>query len=580
MYKDFFAYYKPYRTLFVIDFTCAVLSAVFELFFPVAVNYVIDHILPTGNLGNVLLFCGLLLLIYLISMALNYIVVALGHRLGINIESDMRRQLFAHYQKQSFAYFDRVKTGELMSRVTSDLFEISEMAHHGPEDIFITVMTLLGAFIIMLKVHVKLALITVLLIPVLLVALVFFSRKMVKVNQGINENLGHFNAGMQNALTGMKVVKAFANEDYEANRFESLIQGYRHHKLNFYQTMASSSSFNFIIMRLINLFALIAGAYYTLKGELSVGQLVGYVLISNTFVRPIERINTMLEIYPKGIAGFKRFKEEISKPADISDRPDAVPAPIFKGDITYQDVSFGYQNGKEVLSHINLNIKAGDTVALVGPSGSGKTTLVNLLPRFYELSKGRIEIDGRDIQSLTMSSLRQQIGIVQQDVFLFDGSLRENVLYGRLDASPDEVNQAIHAAKLDDLVASLPQGLDTQIGERGASLSGGQQQRLSIARIFLKNPSILILDEATSALDTATEQYIQDSFNDLAKGRTTLIIAHRLATIKKANRILVVTPEGIVEDGSHEELLAKKGRYAALYWGQFEEEAYETDYNR
>ena len=577
MLKDFFSYYKPYKRLFIIDFSCAVLSALFDLFFPVAVNYVIDQILPNHNLKMVLMFAVLLLALYLFSMSLNYIVVALGHRLGINIETDMRRQLFAHYQEQSFAYFDRVKTGELMSRVTSDLFEISEMAHHGPEDIFITVMTLVGAFFLMLQVHVKLAVITVLLVPVLLIALIFFSRKMVKVNEGINRNLGHFNAGMQNAISGMKVVKAFANEDHEQTVFEGLIQGYKKHKIAFYQAMALSSSFNFMIMRLINLFALVAGSYYTLRGELSVGQLVGYILISNTFIRPIERINTMLEVYPKGIAGFKRFQEEMSQSPDIEDRPGAIAAPKLTGNIQYEGVGFAYQNGRQVLDNINLDIKAGQTIAFVGPSGAGKSTLVNLLPRFYEVNKGRIQVDGYDIRDLTLTSLRQQIGIVQQDVFLFDGTIRENVLYGRLDASEAEVLAAIKAAKLDEVVANLPRGIDTQIGERGTSLSGGQKQRLSIARIFLKNPSILILDEATSALDTATEQYIQQSLDDLAVGRTTLIIAHRLATIRNADRILVVTKEGIVEDGSHQELMALDKVYASLYKGQFNDWEWAAD---
>lgn len=569
MLSKFFSYYKPYKKLFLLDFGCAVLSAALELVFPIAVNRAIDQVLPDGSLKTILMLAVILFALYLFNMSMNYIVIVLGHRLGINIETDMRRDLFDHYQKQSYSYFDRVKTGELMSRITTDLFDISELAHHGPEDIFITIMTLIGAFLLMLDVHVELAIITVILVPVLGFALAFFNKLMVKVNQGIFENLAAFNAGIQNALSGIRVVKAFANEEHEKQIFEDMIQGYRSYKMRFYQTMGFSSSFNYILMRLVNLFAFLAGSYYTLQGELTLGQLVGFILLSNIFVRPIERINQMLELYPKGYAGFKRFQEEISQAAEIIDRPDAVEAPEFTGLIQYQGVDFAYEDGKSVLSDVNLTIQPGETVAFVGPSGAGKTTLVNLLPRFYEINDGAITIDGHNIQDVTMKSLRKQIGIVQQDVFLFSGTLRENVLYGRLDASPEEVEQAIDSAKLREVVADLPNGLDTEIGERGVRLSGGQKQRLSIARIFLKNPSILILDEATSALDTQTELFIQQSLDQLSKGRTTLIIAHRLATIKHADRIVVVTPEGIEEDGSHEELMALNGHYAKLYQAQF-----------
>lgn len=569
MLSKFFSYYKPYKKLFLVDFGCAVLSAALELVFPVAVNRVIDQVLPDGSLKTILMFAIILFALYLFNMTMNYIVVVLGHRLGINIETDMRRDLFKHYQKQSYSYFDRVKTGELMSRITTDLFEISELAHHGPEDVFITIMTLIGAFFLMMDVHVELAIITVILVPVLGFTLAFFNKLMVKVNQGIFENLAAFNAGIQNALSGIRVVKAFANEDHEKQMFEGMIQGYRDYKMRFYQTMGFSSSFNYILMRLVNLFAFLAGSYYTLQGELSLGQLVGFILLSNIFVRPIERINQMLELYPKGYAGFKRFQEEISQEAEIVDRPDAVTAPDFTGLIQYQGVDFGYEDGRSVLSDVNLTIQPGETVAFVGPSGAGKTTLVNLLPRFYEINDGSITIDGHNIQDVTMESLRKQIGIVQQDVFLFSGTVRENVLYGRLDATTEEVEQAIDSAKLREVVADLPDGLDTEIGERGVLLSGGQKQRLSIARIFLKNPSILILDEATSALDTQTELFIQQSLDQLSQGRTTLIIAHRLATIKHADRIVVVTAEGIKEDGSHEELMALEGHYANLYQAQF-----------
>ena len=569
MLRDFFAYYKPYKKLFMIDFGCAVISAMLELTFPFVVNRVIDTILPTGHYQTVIWVCLLLLAFYLFNMVMKYIVVYLGHKLGITIETDMRRQLFQYFQRQSFEYFDNKQTGELMSRLTSDLFEIGELAHHGPEDLFITLMSLVGAFWLMLQVHVQLAIGTVILVPILGVALAIFNKKMGRINSQVYRQLGEFNAGLSNSLSGIRVVKAFANEAHEEARFEGLIQDYRENKLKFYQTMAASSAFNYVLMRIITLIALVSGAYFTLKGELTTGQLVGFVLLANTFVKPIESINIMIETYPKGFAGFKRFRQELSKPVTVQDLADAKPAPHFQGQIEYRDVELAYDPGRPVISQLNLSIAPGESVALVGPSGAGKSSMVNLLPRFYDVTSGHVLIDGKDIREYTLASLRQQIGIVQQDVFLFDGTIRENVIYGRLDASEAEVEEAIRAAKLDQVIEQLPDGLDTAIGERGVRLSGGQKQRLSIARIFLKNPSILILDEATSALDTQTEQYIQQSFDQLTKGRTSLIIAHRLATIQHVDRIVVVTEAGVVESGSHQELLALDGHYAALYRAQF-----------
>ena len=358
----------------------------------------------------------------------------------------------------------------------------------------------------------------------------------------------------------MRVVKAFANESHEQQLFEELIQEYRSNKIAFYRTMGTSSSFNYLLMRSINLFNLIVGAYFTVIGDLTAGELVGYILLSNVFVGPINKMNSMIELYPKGFAGFRRFKELMNVEIDIEDAPDAIPAPTFEGRVEYKNVGFGYEEDKKVLEHINLTVEPGQTVAFVGPSGLGKTTLVNLLPRFYDLKEGEILVDGTNINRFTLQSLRRQIGIVQQDVFLFNGTIRENVLYGRLDATDEEVDHAIEQAKLKEVIEDLEDGVDTHIGERGVKLSGGQKQRLSIARIFLKNPSILILDEATSALDTQTEKFIQQSFDELAKGRTTFIIAHRLATIKNADQIIVVTEDGLTEDGTHEEVLAKTVR--------------------
>lgn len=569
MLKRFFSYYRPYKSLFILDFTCAVFAGLLELAFPVAVNQVIDKIMPQKEFRVVLMACLALFLFYVLNTILQYIVVFFGHKLGVNIETDMRRELFAHLQTQPYEYYDNQKTGKLISRLTTDLFEISEVAHHGPEDVFITIMTLVGSFLLMLNTHVKLAIATFALLPLITVALVFFNKKMTNVNTRIYENLGEFNAGVEASVSGIRVTQSFANEEHEYHKFGGLSEAYRKSKIIFYRVMAISSAYNYLLIRLINLFTLIFGSYYVIQGELTNGQFVGFILLANVFIRPIEKVNNMIESYPKGIAGFKRLTEELDKKPNIVDLPNAIEVNHLSGDINYEDVSFSYADGKKVLNHINLSIKKGETVAFVGQSGSGKTTLCNLLPRFYEVTSGKITIDDIAIREMTLASLRNQIGIVQQDVFLFPGSIRENIAYGRLDASDEEILAAAKLAHLDGVLEEMPEGIDTQIGERGVKLSGGQKQRVAIARMFLKNPPILILDEATSALDTETEQVIQDSLNSLAKGRTTMIIAHRLASIKHATRIVVVSPEGIVEQGTHEELMVKGGAYRALYDAQF-----------
>lgn len=569
MLKRFFRYYRPYRSLFILDFTCAVFAGLLELAFPVAVNQVIDKIMPQNNFRLILLACLGLFLFYVINTVLQYIVVFYGHKLGVNIETDMRQELFRHLQTQSFEYYDNQKTGKLISRLTTDLFEISEVAHHGPEDVFITIMTLVGSFLLMLNMHVQLAVATFALIPLITIALVFFNKKMTKVNTQIYDNLGEFNAGVEASVSGIRVTQSFANETFEHKRFDGLSEIYRQSKILFYKVMAISSAYNYFLIRLINLFALIFGAYYVIRGELTNGQFVGFILLSNVFVRPIEKVNTMIESYPKGIAGFKRLTEELDKEPTIKDKPGARAVTSLKGDIVYHDVSFCYADATKVLNHIDLSIKAGETIAFVGQSGSGKTTLCNLLPRFYEVTEGAITIDGINIQEMTLASLRQQIGTVQQDVFLFPGTIRENIAYGKLDATEEEILKAVKLAHLEKVIDQMTDGLDTVIGERGVKLSGGQKQRVAIARMFLKNPPILILDEATSALDTETEQVIQESLNSLADGRTTLIIAHRLATIKHATRIIVVSEKGILEEGTHEELMARKGHYRALHDAQF-----------
>lgn len=568
--KRFFSYYKPYRTLFIIDFGCAVLAAILELAFPVAVNHVIDTLLPGKDFRLIITAALALLFFYILNTFMQYIVTYFGHMLGLNIETDMRRDLFSHLQKQPFGFYDNQKTGKLMSRMTTDLFEIGEVAHHGPEDIFISIMSLFGAFFLMLNINVKLAISTFILVPILTVLIVYFNKRMTKVTTGIFKDLGNFNAGVENAISGVRVVQAFANEPHEKGRFRVLNQAYRQSKLMFYKVMGLSFSFNYFLMRLISLFALLFGAYFTINGEISYGEFVGFILLTNVFIRPIEKINNVIESYPKGFAGFKRFLEVMDTEPTIQDEKDAKPAKAFRGDIAYNHVSFEYSDGKNVLNHINLSIKAGETVAFVGPSGAGKTTICNLLPRFYDVSAGEITIDGENIKRFTLPSLRAQIGVVQQDVFLFSGTVRENIAYGKLDASDEEIEHVVKLAHLSKVVEEMPDGLETIIGERGVKLSGGQKQRLAIARMFLKNPPILILDEATSALDTETEQVIQASLEELAEGRTTLIIAHRLATIKHADRIIVVNETGIAETGTHDELLAQdNGAYKRLYDAQF-----------
>ncbi|MBC1496613.1 ABC transporter ATP-binding protein [Listeria welshimeri] len=552
------------------DFGCAVLAAILELAFPVAVNHVIDTLLPGKDFGLIITAALALLFFYILNTFMQYIVTYFGHMLGLNIETDMRRDLFSHLQKQPFGFYDNQKTGKLMSRMTTDLFEIGEVAHHGPEDIFISIMSLFGAFFLMLTINVKLAISTFILVPILTVLIVYFNKRMTKVTTGIFKDLGNFNAGVENAISGVRVVQAFANEPHEKGRFAVLNQAYRKSKLMFYKVMGLSFSFNYFLMRLISLFALLFGAYFTINGEISYGEFVGFILLTNVFIRPIEKINNVIESYPKGFAGFKRFLEVMDTEPAIQDEKDAKPAGEFRGDIAYKQVSFEYSDGKNVLNHINLSIKAGETVAFVGPSGAGKTTICNLLPRFYDVTDGEITIDNQNIKDFTLPSLRAQIGVVQQDVFLFSGTVRENIAYGKLDASDEEIEHVVKLAHLSKVVEEMPDGPDTIIGERGVKLSGGQKQRLAIARMFLKNPPILILDEATSALDTETEQVIQASLEELAEGRTTLIIAHRLATIKHADRIIVVNETGIAETGTHDELLTKEnGAYKRLYDAQF-----------
>lgn len=569
MLRRFFSYYTPYKRLFYLDFGCAILAGLLELSFPMAVKLFIDKLLPNQDWVLIVWAATGLLMIYLLNTALMAIVNYWGHALGVGIETDMRRQAFSHLQKLPFSYYDNVKTGHIITHVTKDLEEVGEIAHHGPEDLFIAVMTFIGAFILMASVHLPLAMLTIIIVPFMTYLVSRYGAQMTETWRKLFGQVGNFNARIEESIGGIRVVKAFANEAHEKKLFAKDNEDYRTTKLRAYRIMTTSMTMSYLSTRLVQLIVMVVGTWYVVHDQLSYGGFVGFLLLVEVFFRPVAKITSVLESYPKGIAGFKRFTQLIDTLPEIIDQPNAIPVGHLRGDICYQNVSFGYSAQNKIFTDLNLQIRAGETVAFVGPSGAGKTTLCSLLPRFYEINDGIITIDGINIRDMTQQSLRNNIGIVQQDVFLFGGSIRENIAYGKLDASDDEIMAAAQLARLDELINNLPDGLDTVVGERGVKLSGGQKQRLSIARIFLKNPPILILDEATSALDTATEQAIQLALTELSQGRTTLVIAHRLATIQNADRIIVVDKEGIVEQGGHHELLARKGAYAKLHNAQF-----------
>ncbi len=569
MLSKFFSYYKPHKRLFIIDFASAIIVAILELAFPIAVQWFIDELLPTNEWNTIVKVSILLLLVYVLSTILNFIVNYLGHKLGINIETDMRQDLFNHFQKQSFRFFDNNKTGHLMSRITNDLFDIGEFAHHGPEDFFIAVMTFIGAFAIMFNVNPTLAYVALVAVP-LLIALVTFSNK--KMNAAWKEMYGKIadvNGRVEDSVAGIRVVQSFTNEQFEMERFREQNGFFRAAKLYAYKVMAGTHSGIYMMTRLLTLVVLVVGAWLSFNGKLSYGELVSFVLYTNVLIKPIDKISALLELYPKGMAGFKRFQDMLNEQPEVQDRPNAIDVPYLQGDITFENVNFNYEKDKTILKDISFELKAGEMTAFVGPSGAGKTTICSLIPRFYDVDSGSIKIDGIDIRDITKRSLREQIGIVQQDVFLFTGTIRENIAYGKRGATEEEIRDALKKAHLEDFVNNLPEGLETQIGERGLKLSGGQKQRLAIARMFLKNPPILILDEATSALDTETERIIQESLSELAENRTTLVIAHRLATIKDADRVLVITPNGIEEDGSYNELIQENGIFARLHQYQY-----------
>lgn len=567
--QRFFSYYKPYKGLFILDFSCAILVALIELAFPIVLNKVIDDVLPDGELKWIIMASSLLFGLYILNSILHFIVSYWGHMLGINIETDMRKEAFSHVQKLSFRYFDNNKTGHLVSRLTNDLMDIGELAHHGPEDIFIAIMTIIGTFSVMFYIDPTFTILIFLLVPIILILTIIFGKLMSKAFRQMFGDIADFNARVENNVSGIRVVQAFTNEEHEINRFKVNNERFRMTKLFSYKVMAWNEAISGILTKVLSLFTLFIGAYFVLNGYLTNGEFIAFILLSNILLGPINKINMFIESYPKGMAGFKRYVDFLETEPEIADRPQAKAIKDIEGEITFHNVSFGYTEDKRALNQINLKVRPGETVALVGPSGAGKSTICSLLPRFYEVNEGSITVDGIDIRDFKLHSLRSHIGIVQQDVFLFDGTIRENIAYGDLNASEGDIWYAARRAQLEDVIKALPEGMDTLIGERGVKLSGGQKQRLSIARIFLKNPKILILDEATSALDTETEQAIQQALNELSVGRTTLVIAHRLATIKDADRIVVVSKKGIIEEGTHDELMNSKKAYYGLYTAQF-----------
>lgn len=576
--KRFIQYYNPYKSIFFMDMFCALVLSGIDLFFPSLVKYLMDDVYdrrPDNMLEIVLITSAALLVLYIVRYFCQRYITSWGHFMGARMEADMRRDLFGHLQKLSFSFYDEENTGKLMSRITNDLFDISELAHHGPEDIFISVVKIVGAVVIMLSMDVKLTLILLGLVVAIVIFTGYYNRKMRKVFTENRQKIAIINAKTQDSLAGIRVVKSFANEYIENQKFDEGNKQFLKSKESSYAIMGSFYSGNQFLQGILYLSVLVLGGVFLSRGDISTSELVAYILFINVFLNPIDRLVNFTESFQRGMSGFERFLEILDTKPEIVDREDAEELTDVKGDIEFINVSFSYNDKTAVLHDINLKIPQGQTVALVGPSGGGKTTFCSLIPRFYEVNTGSITIDGKDIRGLTLESLRKNIGMVQQDVYMFSGTITDNILYGKPDATFEEVMKAAKLANAHDFIMELENGYDTFVGERGVKLSGGQKQRVSIARAFLKNPPILILDEATSALDNESERLVQESIKILAHGRTNLIIAHRLSTVKNADNIVVLTTNGIEEQGTHKELMEKGGTYAQLYREGFTEEKFD-----
>ncbi|MBQ4611959.1 MAG: ABC transporter ATP-binding protein [Clostridia bacterium] len=565
MWKSFISYYKPYMKLFMLDLLCAFFIAGIDLAYPLISKYALNTLLPADAFRAFYVWMLILVAAYLVKGGLQFFVTYQGHMLGVKMEVDMRRDLFSHLQKLSFRFFDKNRTGSLMSRVVSDLFEVVELAHHGPEDLFISIVTLVGAVIIMFTIRWELALVITLLVPLLVLFTVLRRTHMGNASRKVKEKIAVINSDIESGISGVRTAKAFANEDYELDRFCRGSDAYLTARNSFFKQMGIFGAGSDIITNLINVAVIAAGGLLIIGKKLEYVDLLVFTMYISSFLTPIRKLANFIEQYTTGMAGFQRFQELMAVEPEITDAPDAEALVCRGGHIILDDITFYYDEGANVLEHLSLDIPAGKTVALVGPSGGGKTTLCHLIPRFYALADGRITIDGQDITHVTLRSLREQVGIVQQDVMIFAATVMENIRYGRPDATDEEVIAAAKKAEIHDVILSMPNGYDTFVGERGIMLSGGQKQRVSIARIFLKNPPILLLDEATSALDTVTEARIQTALEALSEGRTTLVVAHRLSTIRNADCIVYIDNEGIRESGTHQELMQKGGFYARLH---------------
>ncbi len=564
--RKFISYYGPYRTVFFLDLVCAAFISVVDLLYPQILR-TLTNTLFTRDSGTILSalpwIAVALLVMYILQSLCKYYVTYQGHMMGANMERDMRQQLFDHYEKLSFSYYNQNNSGQMMSKLVSDLFDIAEFAHHGPENLFISVVKIIGSFVFLFLINWRLALPLVVLV---LCMFVFSFRQNQSMQETFMDNrrkIGDVNSSLQDTLAGIRVVQSFANEDIEREKFRKSNQAFLISKRNNYSCMGNFMSWNLFFQGMMYLVTLVFGGYLIARGLMDVADLAMYALYIGIFISPIQILVELIEMMQKGLAGFRRFLDVMETEPDIEDAPDAKPLTDVKGHVRYEDVSFHYSDDDTpVLSHVSFGIPAGKSIALVGPSGSGKTTICSLLPRFYDVTGGRITIDGKDVRTLTLKSLRSQIGMVQQDVYLFSGTIRENIAYGKPGASEEEIMEAARRANIHEFISELPDGYDTFVGERGARLSGGQKQRISIARVFLKNPPILILDEATSALDNESERWIQKSLEELSEGRTTITIAHRLSTIRNADEIIVITEDGIAERGTHEQLLEQNGIYA------------------
>ena len=569
MLKKFISYYKPYKKLFLLDLSCAFMIASIDLVFPLITRQFINDIIPNGKLRIFYIFIIALLILAVVRAVLNYIIDYWGHIVGTRMERDMRRDLFEHLQTLSFDYFDNIKTGHIMSRIVNDLREISELAHHGPEDLFLSLVMLIGSFIILTTIEWRLTLIIYSFLPLLIWYATLKRKKMTAAFRSVRKRIANVNAQLENSISGIRVAKSFTNEEYEIEKFNEGNREFNNSREFAYKAMAEFFAGIFFLSNILNIITLSVGGFFVYRGYINIGDLVAYLLYINFFLQPIRKLTNFTQQFQNGMTGFERFVEIMKVKPSIVDKKDAVTLKEIKGKIEFKNVAFKYSEEKFVLSKINLIIMPGETMALVGPSGGGKSTLCQLIPRFYEVNDGEILVDGINIKDTKLKSLRENIGLVQQDIFLFTGTIKENILYGKPNSEDAKVIEAAKNANIHNFIMSLPEGYDSYVGEKGIKLSGGQKQRISLARAFLKNPAILILDEATSALDSEAEIIIQQGLEKLTIGRTVLVIAHRLSTIKNANEIVVLTDQGIKEKGNHDELIAKDGLYAKLYNAQF-----------